>query len=302
MNLQNIRKMVGSRLRKDEGLTLVEVMVATVITALVAITLFRLTNDAANSLTGTVNQVVSTNQIVGFTRNLRSDIGSAADVFTFGETAPTDAIGTNYLCSSWRKNGVATDWTDATSANFVRPLISMPVLWVDMTGNTTSTPTFVEPSYYWVGYEIRGNTASNDYELWRVSCYDSFGISNSDVVSQRLMVSIPKANFNAQAFGTVATGSSNFGVMLCSSPNDGSTATPAPTLGASTGSPCNLAGTSTSSGSNATYSYFQFRFPYLASSSDSTPGEAVSDAVNLSSSDVKYSDSLTQLLTRKIGN
>jgi hypothetical protein len=302
MTMQTIRNLVGNRLRKDDGLTLVEVMVATVITALVAVTLFRLTNDAANSLTGTVNQVVSTNQIVGFTRTLRSDIGSANDVFTFGETAPTSSIGTNYLCSSWRKNSVATDWTDPTSASFVRPLISMPTLWVDMTGNTAATPTFVEPSFYWVGYEIRGNTVANDYELWRVACYDTAGTANADVVSQRLMVSIPAVNFNAQAFGTIASGSSNTAVMLCSSPNDGSTPSPAATLGTDIGAPCNLAGTDTTSGSNSVYSYFQFKFPYLASSATSTPGEAGSDAINLSSSDVKYSDSLTQLLTRKIGN
>lgn len=288
---------------KDEGLTLVEVLVATVITALVALTLFRLTNDAANSLTGTVNQVVSTNQIIGFTRLLRTDIGEATDVFAFGEQAPSSDVGKNYLCSSWRSKSVATDWTNANSATFVRPLVSIPVLWADMTGNSTSTPTFVQPTLTWVGYEIRANATVGDYELWRVGCFDDSGLASATVNSERMLVSIPHDNFDPAAFGTIANGSTNKGVLTCSVPNDSSTSTPTPaaTLGAEPSYPCNLAGTDLTSGSNANYSYFQFKFPYLPSANTSTPGTAGNSGVNLTTSDVAYSDSLTQLITRKIG-
>ena len=285
-------------LKQDAGVTLVEMIIATVITALIGVTLIRITSDAANGLSSTVGHVVATNQVVGFARILRNDIGGAQDIFPYG-SVPASSDSQTYLCSSW--DGTATNWTDSTAANFVRPLFTVAYPSVSYDPNAT-TPVFSAPSLGWVGYEIRNDVDPNGityYSLWRVTCLDNSGISSNVVSSSRKLVDIGDSyGFDAAAVGAVDTNSPNgTPVLFCQA---GTNLVSGVTTDIGNG--CNVAGVnSTTSGSNGTNFYFQFKMPFVASTDTNQPGVANS-LQTLSASDAKYSNQLTQSITRKIGN
>ena len=290
--------MSKSSLKSDTGITLVEIIIATVITALIGVTLIRITSDAANGLTSTVGHVVATNQVVGFARILRNDLGGAQDVFPYG-SVPAASDSRTYLCSSW--DGTNTNWTNTTSTNFVRPLFTIAYPSVSYDPNA-ATQVFSAPSLGWVGYEIRNDVDSNGvtyYSLWRVTCADDSGISSNVVSSSRKLVDVGDSyGFNAAAVGAVDTNSPNGSpVLFC---QQGSNLVSGVTTDIGNG--CAVAGVNaTTSGSNGVNFYYQFKMPYISDSNTSQPG--TSNALQtLSAADAKYSNQLTQSITRKIGN
>jgi len=165
-----------------------------------------------------------------------------------------------------------------------------------------TTPTFSAPSLGWVGYEVRNDVDTNGvtyFSLWRVTCLDNSGISSNVVSSSRKLVDIGDAySFNSAAVGAVDSNSPNgTPVLYCQA---GSNLVSGVTTDIGNG--CNVAGVNAStSGSNGTNFYFQFKMPFSLSSGTSQPG--VANALQtLSSADAKYSNQLTQSITRKIGN
>ena len=291
--------MIKKNLKNDAGVTLVEIIIATVITALIGVTLVRITSDAANGLTSTVGHVVATNQVVGFARVVRNDIGGAQDIFAYGAT-PAASDSKTYLCSSW--DGTSTNWTDSTAVNFVRPLFTIAYPSVPYDTSATTAPTFALPSLGWIGYELRNDVDTNGityYSLWRVTCADDAGISSNVVNSNRKMVDVGDVySFDAAAVGAVDSNSPNGNpVLFCQAGSNLING-----VATDIGNGCNVAGiNATTSGSNGTNFFFQFKMPFIMSSGTSQPG--VADALQtLSSSDAKYSNQLTQSITRKIGN
>jgi hypothetical protein len=286
-------------LRSDAGITLVEIIIATVITALIGVTLVRITSDVANGLGSTVGHVVATNQTVSFARILRNDIGGAQDIYPFGAN-PAPADSQTYLCSSW--DGVPTDWTDTTATNFTRPLFTIAYPSVTYDQASLTAPTYSPPSLGWIGYELRKATSTSGlvtYQLWRVNCADNSGISSNVVNTSRKLVDIGDVySFDAAAVGAVDSNSPNGDPVLFCQPSTNLVNGVATDIG----NQCAVAGVNAStSGSNGTNFYFQFKTPFVSNSATSSPGEA-SAQQTLSPADAKYSNQLTQSITRKIGN
>ena len=291
--------MTKLNLRSDAGLTLVEIIIATVITALIGVTLVRITSDVANGLGSTVGHVVATNQTVSFARTLRNDIGGAQDIYPFGSN-PAPADSQTYLCSSW--DGVATDWTDSSAVNFTRPLFTIAYPSVTYDQASLTAPTYAPPALGWIGYELRNSTDADGmvtYELWRVNCADNAGISSNVASVSRKLVDIGDVySFDAAAVGAVDGNSPNGDPVLFCQP----TTNLINGVTNDIGNQCAVAGVNAStSGSNGTNFYFQFKMPYIANSATNQPG-ATNSLQTLSPSDAKYSNQLTQSITRKIGN
>ncbi|MEY2954402.1 MAG: hypothetical protein RL530_3, partial [Actinomycetota bacterium] len=113
----------------DRGLTLVEVVVGTVITALISITLFRLGSDASIGLERSVDRSVAQVQLGNYAQLLRSDIGLSSAVTVYTASAPAyvdgDTSNTAALCGTWLTAHNAATWTDGSKVGFVRTLFSL---------------------------------------------------------------------------------------------------------------------------------------------------------------------------------
>ena len=158
--------------KKDSGISLIEILVALLITTLIAIVIARVTMDASSGLTVAAEESVSSQQSLLFGQTLQYDIRASSDLYVYGATKPTDS--TN-LCTS------ATDstWTPANSI-FVRPLFT--ILLNDISYNKTFTVTtpWTPASTKWVGYELRRtdlgtNNVAGTFEIWRGECANSNG-------------------------------------------------------------------------------------------------------------------------------
>lgn len=265
-------------IRSDEGLTLVEVLVATVVTALMAATLFKLTADVSNGMTNTVSHAVTENIVGGYVQQLRADFASALDVEIYSAAAPvsidpTDRTQTFGLCSSWMTNQTSSDWTDPTSATFVRTLFSL-----NETTINTAAASYATPTTYWVGYEVRANPATTGgYSLWRVTCTDNGGTADlPGSASQRQIINL-SGNFYTQASGQTQ--------VICSNSSGQATN-------------CAVTGVSATT-SNVGITAFTFRLPFQKKD---TSLDGKSDLVTIKQSDVTFSDSLTTNMKRKIDN
>lgn len=265
-------------LSQDAGLTLVEVLVATVVTALMAATLFRLTADVSNGMANTVSHAVTQNIVGGYVQQLRADFGSALDVNVYSDAAPvaldpTDRTQTFGLCSSWMSGQSSTDWTDPTSATFVRTLITL-----NETTINTASASYATPTTFWVGYEVRANPSTmGGYSMWRVTCTDTGGSADLPTsTSQRKIINFGQ-NFYTQASGQTQ--------MICLN-----------TSGQATN--CAVTGVSATT-SNVGITAFTFRLPFQKNDTNLV-GKA--NLVTINQSDVTFSDSLTTNMKRKIDN
>ena len=279
---------MSAQISQDSGLTLVEVLVATVVTALMAATLFRLTADVSNGMANTVSHAVTQNIVGGYVQQLRADFGSALDINVYSDAAPvaldpTDRTQTFGLCSSWMTTQNADNWvspttTDARGAsvanpNFVRTLFTLN----ETTINTTSA-SYATPTNYWVGYEMRANEATTGgYSMWRVTCTDTGGSADlASSTSQRKIINFGQ-NFYTQASGQTQ--------VICSNSSGQATS-------------CAVTGVSATT-SNVGITAFTFRLPFQKNDTN-LAGKA--DLVTINQSDVTFSDSLTTNMKRKIDN
>jgi Tfp pilus assembly protein PilV len=275
-------------LNSDAGLTLVEVLVATVVTALMAVTLFRLTADVSNGMTSTVSHAVTQNIVGGYVQQLRADFGSALDVNVYSAAAPvaidpTDRSQTFGLCSSWMTSQTSSDWTDATvvdasgntvpNPNFERTLISL-----NETTINTASASYATPTTFWVGYEVRANpSTTGGYSMWRVTCTDTGGSADlPSATSQRKIMNL------GQNFYTLASGQTQ---LICLNTSGQATS-------------CAVTGVSATT-SNVGITAFTFRLPFQKNDTNLV---GKPDLVTINQSDVTFSDSLTTNMKRKIDN
>lgn len=156
-----------ARTKEETGISLIEILVALLITTLIAIVIARVTMDASAGLTVAAEESVSSQQSILFGQTLQYDIRASSDLYVYGATKPADS--TN-LCTS------ATDstWTPANST-FVRPLFTILMNDISYNKSFTATAPWTPATTKWIGYELRRtdigtNNVSNTYEIWRGEC------------------------------------------------------------------------------------------------------------------------------------
>lgn len=209
-------------LREDRGLTLVEVVVGTVITALISITLFRLGSDASIGLERSVDRSVSQVMLGNYAQILRSDIALSNVVTVYSASAPsysdTDTSNTAALCGSWMINHSDSAWTNPAGNNgFVRTLFSLKQSIID-----TTSATYVDPTVRWVGYEVRseagiGETgaAITNYSLWRVTCTETAGVVDPPAAGSAQKLIDFGLNFNRAVTGDSSLFCDSTGTATC---------------------------------------------------------------------------------------
>ncbi|MEY2915418.1 MAG: hypothetical protein RL454_347 [Actinomycetota bacterium] len=229
-----LRRLIRSN---DRGLTLVEVVVGTVITALISITLFRLGSDASIGLERSVDRSVAQVQLGNYAQLLRSDIGLSSAVTVYTASAPSyvdgDTSNTAALCGTWLTAHNAATWTDGSKVGFVRTLFSLKQSIID-----TTSATYVDPTVRWVGYEVHGEagkdaagTSVTNYSLWRISCTETAGVVDLPGYGSAQKLVDFGVNFNQTAAGDTTLFCDSTGTASCATsgtsginPNSGVTA------------------------------------------------------------------------------
>ena len=286
--------------KQDSGISLIEILVALLITTLIAIVIARVTMDASAGLTVAAEESVSSQQSLLFGQTLQYDIRASSDLYVYGATKPADS--TN-LCTS------ATDstWTPANST-FVRPLFTVLVNDISYNksfGTLTSTTAWTPATTKWVGYELRRtdigtNNVSDTFEIWRGECANLNGAPDTWSPATAAALINLGDTFCSDSTGSVFLGIANSkDVGRANCPNrfsgDASFA-PAGNTVLYCGDYTSLCATGTSTATNSTYS---FTLPYagcrlvLVSITNNA-------SCTLSSGNGKKSNSLSQI-TRRVG-
>lgn len=175
-------------LRREEGVTLVEVVAAFVILSIVALLTTRTLTTASATLTRTSEQTLQAQEAMRWVRLARYDVQGSTDLYIFGPNLPRVANQT-LMCSKLRSESNQTNaWNAIGSVAFpvvagVRPLFTVQVKDVNYDRSSNSSVAYLPARWTWVGYEIRRAAAVGEdtpYELWRVTCADAAGSSSSE--------------------------------------------------------------------------------------------------------------------------
>lgn len=160
--------------QQDEGFTLLELLVAAGLTALLSLVIARTVTTAEISLKRSTEQAVSSTQAVRFAELLKYDVAGTQELYVFGSTPPTDM---SNLCSTW-SSGNPGAWTDPSSPGFVRPLVTLEIPTVIPPTTPVASMEYLAPVKQRVGYELRREGTA--YSLYRVVC-------DGQMLAQRLL-------------------------------------------------------------------------------------------------------------------
>lgn len=154
-------------LRRERGLTLVELLIAVAITSVLSLAVVRTISSAQTAIERSAAQTVSSVQTMRFVGMLKYDLAGASDVYVYGSTVPTN---TSHLCSSWSV-GDTLAWTDTTNQQFVRPLFSVEIPTLTPPVGSAALSTFLTMRTALVGYELRRQAGTVPrYDMFRVVC------------------------------------------------------------------------------------------------------------------------------------
>lgn len=153
-------------LREERGLTLVELLITVAITSVLAIAVVRTISTAQTAIERSTAQTVSSVQTMRFAGLLKYDLAGASDVYVFDGSAPAT---TSNLCSSWIP-GNGSAWTDTSDPQFVRELFTVVIPTLTPPAGAGTLRTFLSTRTQLVGYEVRRQTSTTDYDLYRVVC------------------------------------------------------------------------------------------------------------------------------------
>lgn len=143
---------------------MVEVLVAIVITAVLAIAVGRVITTTQSALTQSAGRSIAAAQALRFGDVLHYDLAGASDVYLFGATPPSDLAN---VCSSWTSTNGAV-WNATNAATFVRPLFTITVPTVAAPASPTSDGSFLAVRIQRFGYEVRNE--GKGYALIRIDC------------------------------------------------------------------------------------------------------------------------------------
>ena len=169
----------------DRGFTMVEMLIAILVTAVISVVIMRMFTTASLALNRAADESAAAVQATRFSRLIKYDVSGSDDAFIFGTNYPTGTSATGYLnnlCSSTKGTTTATaKWTadPAGTSDFVRTLFTLriPTIGYDPASSTTTTfakddGTVTGLHSRWVSYEVRSGETSKgrQFELWRVEC------------------------------------------------------------------------------------------------------------------------------------
>lgn len=165
--------------RADTGFTLVELLIAIIIAALITVVAGQVMSTATRNVATTVDNTVAPQAFNRLTNQIKYDVAGATSVYVYGATAPTTAY-----CSSKLATAFASwVWTPTGASAVLRALANIRI----PTPSSGSGNEWLNLSERLVGYEIRrpAGGASQNLEIWRIEC------SGSSITKSEMMISMP---------------------------------------------------------------------------------------------------------------
>jgi type II secretory pathway pseudopilin PulG len=177
---------------QDDGFTVIELLIALLLTIFVSGFLVQITDQATKSIGKISDSAVTVQSAIRYSNLIKYDFSGSQDVYVHSVTPPNAT--TNKSCNSF-KSGSALWGAPTGLLPYVRGLFTLRVADVSYDRTSESNLGWQTISYTWVGYEIRQKAYSSatitkpSLELWRVNCADSSGIpaTASAAKSQKLL-------------------------------------------------------------------------------------------------------------------
>lgn len=204
----------------DSGFTLLELLIAVVITSMLMILMGRILTDTSNGMARAVDNNIAVQQVLRLSRMVKYDVAGSEDVYVFGQ---------NYSSSALRCSTATTssNWSPAAqTTELIRPLFTIKIR--DVSGGSYdrlqrgAPSTFLDTKYEWVGYELYRaawlpGTRAPNYEIRRVGCPDTASHTPAGVRANdtEMMVSLGTAVRASCAVGVPdAVGACNAGTSV----------------------------------------------------------------------------------------
>jgi len=170
-------------IRDSSGMTLVEVLLAMIVTSIIAFVIMRVFLTTSSGLTRSSEEAAAAMQATRFSLLMRYDVSGSRDAFIYGSTYPSDA---SKLCTSTTTTPARwnSDPATASDGEFRRSLFTLeiPTIGYDKTSMPETMNFATESQAFesldgrvylqWVGYEIRKvlREGKLKFELWRIVC------------------------------------------------------------------------------------------------------------------------------------
>ena len=108
MNKGKLSRVKLKALNSDSGMTLIEVLLALIITAFISVVIANVTMGASRSLQVTAEEAINAQQSVVFSQRLKADISNSVSLYVFTQNKPSDSntlqlcdgIGSNFSINS----------------------------------------------------------------------------------------------------------------------------------------------------------------------------------------------------------
>lgn len=183
MKIRNKLSLKRDSLQDSSGLTLVEVLLAMIVTSIIAFVIMRLFLTTSTGLSRSAQEAASAMQATRFSLLIRYDVSGSRDTFIYGENYPAD---NSKLCTSTETT--AARWnanpSSASDGEFRRSLFTFEIPTIGYDRNsmpetmkfateTNAIEGVIDRVYLqWVGYEIRKSIREGEpqFELWRILC------------------------------------------------------------------------------------------------------------------------------------
>lgn len=158
--------------KSSYGFTLVELLIALIVTALISISITRVLIDTSANLERLATEASANQQGLQFIRKIQSDFKNSLDIYVFDSNYPsTQSDGSVLTCT----NATPADWSSG-SQSFTRQLFTVvSKKLTDLPPDYTPPTQILTPEVVYIGYEIRLVSTSNSgltnaLELWRNEC------------------------------------------------------------------------------------------------------------------------------------
>ena len=151
------------RVRHDEGVTLVELVMAIGLSTMIGLATSSLIWVTSATLGQQTDDALLTAQLVRFSRVLASDVSSSTDIFVFGSDAPAS---TSHMCSSFTNGGL--EWTATKNESLRRHLFTIQTFIADGSSRSSDFSFLTQ----WIGYDLGyvASSTSPHYVIYRVTC------------------------------------------------------------------------------------------------------------------------------------
>ncbi len=162
MNKPQSFSSASSRLKSDGGMTLVEVLLALIITAFIGVVIANVTMGASKTLQVTAEEAINAQQSVVFSQRLKADISNSESLYVFTKNPPTES-NTLQLC-------------DGTGSNFSinsekgRPLFTLNIRSAPIDVTTYIWPPSVQKVEYDLISQVDNFGNKNTYQITRRVC------------------------------------------------------------------------------------------------------------------------------------